>query len=527
MQKKLKDHEIAKLILLAALLFGGFLRFSPVLQAGFPINDGGMFYSMIEELHANQFILPKYTSYNLLDIPYTYPPLGFYLGALLKALGIDTLLVLMFLPATVSTLSILAFFRLAYQFFEASWLKSSMAALAFALLPHSFSTSVMGGGLTRSLGQFFLLLFLASFLQSCRNPKSTRAIVYSGIFGGLSLLSHPETSVHALTTGGLIWLFFARNRAGILSATIIAILVLAVASPWWAVVLWQHGPTPFANALQTGGHSLFFSNLGKLISFQFGEEPLFPVITAFGIIAILYQLARKEYFLSLWMFLPFLTHPRSPGAIAIYPLLFLFSIAVTEILLPALQKSDRRKEDNHPGRPLLQKSVFIVAGTITVYLLLAGLTYSTCLSSYHLPASERETMQWIKNHTPEQSRFLMLSLTKEPMLFNSAEWFPTLTNRHSLLTLQGREWTQGDDFSEMWQSYGQWNTCLYKDIHCLESLTRKNNIEFEYIYISTQTGSCSTETKWKDMHLPMINELQQSAQYHLLYENEGAILFSK
>ena len=74
------------LLLFTALLFGAVIRFWPVFTNGFPLNDGGMFYTMIRDLRANHFILPQFTSYNFADIPFTYPPFGFYFAASLSAL---------------------------------------------------------------------------------------------------------------------------------------------------------------------------------------------------------------------------------------------------------------------------------------------------------------------------------------------------------------------------------------------------------------------------------------------------------
>ena len=100
-----------KLFLLFALLLGGIVRFMPVAMAGFPVNDGGMFYVMVEELQANHFLLPAFTQYNLADIPYAYPPFGFYATALISSLfRIPALDVVRWLPPLVSTLSLLAFY---------------------------------------------------------------------------------------------------------------------------------------------------------------------------------------------------------------------------------------------------------------------------------------------------------------------------------------------------------------------------------------------------------------------------------
>ncbi len=51
----------------------------------YPLNDGGMFAQIVDELRAHHFALPHETSYNFEHIPLCYPPLGFYFGAIWSA----------------------------------------------------------------------------------------------------------------------------------------------------------------------------------------------------------------------------------------------------------------------------------------------------------------------------------------------------------------------------------------------------------------------------------------------------------
>src|SRR3990172_9530998 len=82
----MNNKDSYKIFLLLAILLGGIVRFMPVFMAGFPVNDGGMFYVMVEELKANHFLLPAFTNYNLAGIPYAYSPFGFYATALISSL---------------------------------------------------------------------------------------------------------------------------------------------------------------------------------------------------------------------------------------------------------------------------------------------------------------------------------------------------------------------------------------------------------------------------------------------------------
>src|SRR5512138_2204762 len=98
--KSIRRNELAKLIIVLAILLGAFVRFSPTSLAGFAINDGGMFAVMVDDLKASRYGLPVFTSYNGLNIPYAYPPLGFYFGRIAADLfGLSAPEVLRWLPA--------------------------------------------------------------------------------------------------------------------------------------------------------------------------------------------------------------------------------------------------------------------------------------------------------------------------------------------------------------------------------------------------------------------------------------------
>ncbi|HEX8990781.1 MAG TPA: hypothetical protein VF784_03815, partial [Anaerolineales bacterium] len=179
------------LFLAVALVLGASVRFAPTLLGHSIINDGGMFFAMIEDLKASSFLLPPYTSYNHLNIPFAYPPLSLYAGALLSAAGIPTGEIVRWLPAVVSSLSILAFYWMTFPILG-SKPKASLAAVVYALMPRSFSWYVMGGGLSRSFGILFLLLTCGAAWRLFARP-GWRGVALTAAFGAGAVLSHPET----------------------------------------------------------------------------------------------------------------------------------------------------------------------------------------------------------------------------------------------------------------------------------------------------------------------------------------------
>jgi len=71
------------LFLSLAVMIGGYIRTAPILLSSFPLNDGGLFFTMTKDLMANNYRLPQTTTYNHLDLPFAYPPLPFYFTGLL------------------------------------------------------------------------------------------------------------------------------------------------------------------------------------------------------------------------------------------------------------------------------------------------------------------------------------------------------------------------------------------------------------------------------------------------------------
>ena len=324
------------LFLFTALLFGGIVRFVPTIITGQPINDGGMFYIMIQDLKANQFLIPAFTSYNHLNIPFAYPPFSFYAGGLLSLFGIPIVQIIRWLPPLVSTFSILAFFWMASLLLD-SKAKATLATLIYALIPRSFSWYVMGGGLSRAFGMFFLIMACASS-WALFTQKRPKYLILTILCGSGAILSHPETGLHAASACALIWFFKGRNAQGFRDSLLVALCVVILTSPWWGTVLLQHGFAPFQSALGTGGSGSIpeLLRLGSTLT----EEPLLSFSILLGIIGFIMQVASGNLFLPIWFILPFIVEWRSATAISILPLSILAGLGMAELLIPLVLRSN-------------------------------------------------------------------------------------------------------------------------------------------------------------------------------------------
>ncbi len=61
-QMKTREEKISLVLLFTAIILGALVRLLHVASSNFPINDGGLFYTMTRELQGNGFLIPATTS---------------------------------------------------------------------------------------------------------------------------------------------------------------------------------------------------------------------------------------------------------------------------------------------------------------------------------------------------------------------------------------------------------------------------------------------------------------------------------
>ncbi len=512
----------ADLFLFVSLFFGALVRFAPTVISGSVINDGGMFYAMIEDLKANGFLLPSITAYNHLQIPFAYPPLSLYVGGVLSWLGIPALEIFRWIPPFVSSFSILAFYWMTSRILN-SKPKAALASVAYALMPRSFSWYVMGGGLSRSFGVFFLLLACGSAWTLFSDRRSTKVALLTALFGAAAVLSHPETGLHTAASCALIWFFKGRNKLGVRDALLVALGVIALTSPWWGMVLVQHGLGPFQSALNTGGHSGLFWI--PWLTLDFAEERFVTLLTVLGLAGLAVQCIKRDWFLPIWLLLPFAIEPRSATAIAALPLAILAALGLADFVIPKIASlaSNSRVEARDWTLDISgSRAVRIVLGYIVLSAFFGAFAYDLNLANYIIPKSSRAAMQWIRENTDSDARFIVLTGRSDPFSDSMAEWFPVFSARTSVNTIQGREWILGAQFMPFLNSLNVFQSCLNQSPACVEDWVGAHQLDFDYIYIE--------EPEDKNAAQPsrlLVDQLGHDPGYSLVFENGGVVIFDR
>lgn len=506
MNKKEINQNLPILALIAASIFGVYFRIYPVLQADFPLNDGGMFVTLTEELLANNFILPEFSNYNMLQIPYAYPPLGFYLAAFLTRItNQDVLSIFRLVPAVISWLTIPAFYLAAKKLLKSA-LTISIAVIIFAIIPRSWLWMIMGGSFTRVLGMLFSILTIYFGIQLFTKQKGLLPTI---LCFTLTVLSHPEALIFAALNLGLLFLFHQRTTKGFVNLALVVLGALVASSLWWITVLIRHGSEPFFSASQTGGLGLIF--ILRLLAFNLTGEPTPALFASLAVIGVFYALNKKQFFLPVSAVATIILIPRSGPNYLMIPVAMLAAFTIGEVIFPAFSTNS-----------IPSRTAKILLGYFLVSLFIAAIVAPNTIETNLriLSQDERQAMQWVSDNTDADSQFLVLS-SANWWHAPAVEWFPYLSQRRSLNTVQGTEWLPDKQFILTIEQAESIKACLDQTTACLKLVQSEYQIPFSHLYLVTRTETNPfIDTRAFEL------ELRQDQDFELIYEGDGGLVFA-
>lgn len=515
MQKKLVELHILPIVTLILITFaGGFVRLQPAILSAFPLNDGGLFYAMTMDLKNHGFLLPQTTTYNLAGIPFAYPPLAFYLTALLNiATGWQVLDLIRILPALVSTLAIPAFFLLAKEI-TGRTMPALLGTLAFAMVPRTFDWLIMGGGITRSIGLLFAILAFWQGYKFILKHRTENFILFV-LFATLVVYSHPEAAIHVAIGMAIFYLVSGRTRNGFIFLVAAAGAIAILTAAWWVIVLQRYGTEPFLAASAAARQDSYNQLVGLVIFFRyyFTDEPFTAIFASIGLLGLFRLLAQRSFLMPIWIFTAHLLEPRGGTLYMMLPLCIAAGIGLDEVILPAFNFTT--VNFNRSGKTA---SIFLVVlffyGTFS-----ANFASSKILNEKTLQPADLAAFAWVKTNSLPRSQFIIV--TGENALGDpTSEWFPALTLRRSQATIFGYEWVNDGRFAERIQKYTLLQECAFQDILCIEQWNQHSSLPFNYIYIrKVRAGSI--------VQVPLAISLEQSPQYKTVYKSPQVEIFER
>jgi hypothetical protein len=172
----------------------------------------------------------------------------------------------------------------------------------------------------------------------------------------------------------------------------------------------------------------------------------------------------------------------------------------------------------------IERNVFIY---LLLYLIFSTYQFGFQLSSATLYPPDQEAMIWTRENTPAESRFLVLTGTTSVSCDSVLEWFPALTGRQSIYTVQGTEWLQGSNFNNYVRSTYAVQECLTSnESSCLDAAVDRS--QYDYIYISKilRVNNCIPLDLQRSFPY-FLENLRTGEDFDPLYETEHVVIYGK
>ncbi len=267
-----------------------------------PFRLGGLFLEFSDQIIKNGFALPvtiPYYSQN--GLPFAYPPLSFYVQALLINLfHPPAFLTVNLLPPLVAALSVPSFYYLLRQF-GAGRLETWCMLAAFAFIPNTFLDQIEAAGLPEAFGEVALIWYAAFLVRAWKRP-GWAATLAAGLLLGINILASPGSAVAApvlslvLAIGLGVQAVRQRSLKPLALPLAIALIGLLVSAPYWLTVIGHHGLGIFSGALfhqfDTGQKLSFFQGaLDRVLALDFSSPRnnsfLWSALTFLGMLSCL------------------------------------------------------------------------------------------------------------------------------------------------------------------------------------------------------------------------------------------------
>jgi len=453
--RTISESEWTWTILSLAILFGAFVRILPALLVDFPINDGGMFAVMMNDLRAAHWVLPVETTYNFAHLPFAYPPLGLYMGALFQSIGFGNNFIFLWLPAVLSILILGTFYFFALEFLK-SRPHAAVATAFLSLSPGTYVWYLMGGGLTRALGTLFFLIAITFTLRAFQS-QNQKALAVSSLFCALAILTHPQAALLTLTGCAVLFFFYSFSLNGTIKAAVIVIGTVLLSSFWWLAIINNHDFSTLISGSQSGR---LYAPLATLLNSLILRQTILPFTTFFWIIGFVWLIYKQRFDILLLGIILFFIDQRSAPVMALYVFSLWAAYGYMEATSAILAWIKKRTPLSGFSNVLFNSPAFSLGLLgIIFYLFVECVFHANVIVKLSLSHNARDMMAWVGKNSPEDTSFLIITGRQDAMTDPVQEWFPVLAKRHSETTLQGLEWVLAERFNPRWDALDNIQGC--------------------------------------------------------------------
>jgi hypothetical protein len=493
--------------LAAVTLAGLVVRAIPVWLTDFPVNDGGLFMAMTDAIRLAGWSLPATVDWNGSELPFAYPPGAFYLAGVLGAMGLDLDGVFRWLPLLASAAVVPAVFLLGRELLRSD-LGGLVAALAYALAPASWVWLIQGGGISRSPGLLLAAVTLWLLVRLVREPGPKLAVA-AGVLAGLTVLVHPGAAVFTAVSAVLLLLFEGRTRPSAAWSGAALAVAVAVAAPWLLVVVSRHGLAVLTDVPSNGpdlGQAVLALAAGRATGLPFAD-PLAFIGVALAILAAI----RRQFLLPIWLV--------AATAVSYQYGMIPFGLLIGQF---AVDLAAARRQAAGPGGSRTPTVVAVLVAACLVFegAAAAGTVLNPAAPVHALDSDRREALAWVATELPEDARVAVITggeWSGDP----DSEWFPELTGRQSVATVQGSEWLGSAAFNAQVSANRALQACVAQgSASCVSNWLS----EWPAAYLYLPTGALGGPSSPMDCCADLRQTLLADAEFGEIYSGVGATI---
>ncbi len=490
------------LFLVMALCFP--LLFHVAITYSFPSGFSGLYTLMADEISQSGFSLPlSVPYYGPGGIPFAYPPLGFYLMAIITSVfRIPDFEYLRFAPAIFMWLSMVPLSLITLEF-----TKSRAAAIIASVLvagsQRIFFLQGTSGGIVRGLAFLFALTAIYFFILADQRKQKIKFAAIAGVFIGLTGLTH--LSYLQFVVLFVIAYFLPRlfSKSNWLITLIAGNTAILIVTPWVMTMIFRFGWGIFEGAFQSHGNDwlvLMLQDTRRIIPWsEYSLIPLFDARFLWGMIllGLIFSIATKKTTLALWFGLILLSSSESDR--------YLFTVGAVAIglIISALYHHLRASEQEKA--PPWRSFLFLFITTILFYQ-----DGWNAITTSNRPDINQDTLavaNYVKQNTPAESTYLVVVPTQE------AEWYPYLLERVPVIASWGGEWI--GTYTNNLERLSNLESCMAsQSVSCLEDTILQ--LPFPPDLLITRTNEAVLN-----------QDITSAHSWKLKYQNETYILWTK
>ncbi|QLG29263.1 glycosyltransferase family 39 protein [Halorarum halophilum] len=466
-----------------------------VLTNPYPAFGAGLYTVIADGIRASGYGLPAGVSgYTTEPVPVAYPPLGFYVLAVLRDLGVGTFAAARFLPPLVTAAALVPAYLLGRDLLDGR-AQGCAAALLLGVNPQVLQWHISAGGVVRAPAFLFALSSSYAALRLFRDRDSTWLPAAVVLFA-LTVLTHPTYTLFAVLTAVLFWIGFDRTLSGLLRGTAMGLGGAAVTAPWWVTVATIHGPTVFAAA--AGTHGGVGGGLFSGVSIW-----TFVPLTA----AVILALAGRRV-LPAWVVVAEIAfaQPRFVYTVG--------SFAVVGVAVELARRFPRIVPDRPGARRVLVAAILVtgaIAGVGQLGYSFASTTDRT--TPAFVDDDDVAAMEWAAAETEPDSTFVVLG--------DAAEWFPAVADRTILVAPWGSEWRTPETYARHLGAFKNASAC--GTAGCLDASLAPVDPDPDYLYVPR--GGYTVRGFRYVQFGTLERSLELTGRYERVYANDGVVIY--